>query len=295
MNGGDFEVLDGQLCMTEVAGMIHEHRAAEYQAFVDKFKEAKTTDDCYTPPEIYDALAEWVAEEYGYPREKFLRPFKPGGDYQREEYPEGCAVVDNPPFSILASIVDWYVARNIPFFLFGPTLTIIGLLRKASRKERCCVVLIGNQITYENGATVQTSYVTNMEPAYALRIEGGAAGKAGNRERQTEESEDRDSSEIFLPYERNNREGLPPREIRANIQVTPGRVHRCAGAGRAKGPRKTDFRVRFPDIRQGGSGARGAGKARHVERTGGNPGRGVDFIGARARNHRKPERERRGE
>ena len=177
MNGGDFEVLDGQLCMTEVAGMIHEHRAAEYQAFVDKFKEAKTTDDCYTPPEIYDALAEWVAEEYGYPREKFLRPFKPGGDYQREKYPEGCAVVDNPPFSILASIVDWYVARNIPFFLFGPTLTIIGLLRKASRKERCCVVLIGNQITYENGATVQTSYVTNMEPAYALRIEGGLREK----------------------------------------------------------------------------------------------------------------------
>lgn len=46
-------------------------------------------------------------------------------------------------------------------------------MRKASRKECCCIVLIGNQITYENGATVQTSYVTNMEPAYALRIEGG--------------------------------------------------------------------------------------------------------------------------
>ena len=46
MNGGDFEVLGGQLCMTEVAGMIQEHQAREYEAFVDKFKEAKTTDDC---------------------------------------------------------------------------------------------------------------------------------------------------------------------------------------------------------------------------------------------------------
>ena len=173
MNGGEFEVMNGQLVIPEVAGMIQEHRAAEYQAFVDKFKEAKTTDDCYTPPEIYDEIANWVAEEYGYPREKFLRPFKPGGDYQAEEYPEGYAVVDNPPFSILAPIVDWYLKRDVPFFLFGPTLTIIGILRKASRLDKCCIILIGNQITYENGATVQTSYITNMDKEHACRIEGG--------------------------------------------------------------------------------------------------------------------------
>lgn len=167
------EQIKGQLCIAEVADMIQEHQGREYQAFVNKFQEPKTTDDCYTPPEIYDEIASWVAEEYGYPREKFLRPFKPGGDYQREEYPEGWAVVDNPPFSILAGIVDWYIARNVPFFLFGPTLTIIGTLRKPSRKQCCCVVLIGNQITYENGATVQTSYITNMEPEYNLRIEAG--------------------------------------------------------------------------------------------------------------------------
>ena len=165
--------LNGQMIMPGVAEMIQEQKAAEYQAFVDKFKEAKTTDDCYTPPEIYEEIASWVEEEYGYPREKFLRPFKPGGNYQAEEYPEGCAVVDNPPFSILASIVDWYIARNIPFFLFGPTLTIIGILRKPSRLDRCCVVLIGNQITYENGATVQTSYITNMDREHVCRIEGG--------------------------------------------------------------------------------------------------------------------------
>jgi hypothetical protein len=166
------EQISGQLIMPGVAEMIQEHKAAEYQAFVDKFKEAKTTDDCYTPPEIYDAIADWVAEEYGITRDRFLRPFRPGGDYQAEEYPEGCAVVDNPPFSILASIIDWYLARNIPFFLFGPTLTIINLLKKQTRKAKCCVILIGNQIMYENGAVVQTSYITNMDK-YGLRIEGG--------------------------------------------------------------------------------------------------------------------------
>ena len=57
----------------------------KYQAFVDKFKPKKTTDDCYTPEAVYDAIAGWVAKEYSLDRGRFLRPFKPGGDYQREE------------------------------------------------------------------------------------------------------------------------------------------------------------------------------------------------------------------
>ncbi len=166
------EELNGQLMMGEVAQIVEQHREEKYQQFVDKFKEAKTTDDCYTPPEIYDAIAAWVETEYGIRRERFLRPFQPGGDYQAAAYPDGCAVVDNPPFSILAQIVDWYIERGVPFFLFGPTLTLLGLMKKPERKEKICVVLIGNQITYENGAVVQTSYVTNMD-TYAVRIEGG--------------------------------------------------------------------------------------------------------------------------
>lgn len=164
--------LQGQIVMGEVAAMIEEDREKQYQAFVDKFKAAKTTDDCYTPPEIYDAIAEWVAAEYGIGRERFLRPFRPGGDYQAEEYPAGCAVVDNPPFSILAQIVDWYNARGVPFFLFGPTLTMLGLMKKPERKPKICVVLIGAPIIYENGAEVQTSFVTNLD-RYAVRIEAG--------------------------------------------------------------------------------------------------------------------------
>ena len=31
----------------------------EYKEFVEKFKPKKTTDDCYTPPNIYEAVVGW--------------------------------------------------------------------------------------------------------------------------------------------------------------------------------------------------------------------------------------------
>lgn len=33
---------------------------AEYEAFVDKFKPKLTTDDCYTPPEVYEVVKNWA-------------------------------------------------------------------------------------------------------------------------------------------------------------------------------------------------------------------------------------------
>jgi hypothetical protein len=67
-------------------------------------------------------------------------------------------VVDNPPFSILASIIDWYNERGIRYFLFGPQLTLLG-----TAAGRCTCLAVGVQITYANGAEVNTSFVTNME------------------------------------------------------------------------------------------------------------------------------------
>lgn len=32
----------------------------DYDGFVEKFKPKKTTDDCYTPPLVYEAIADWV-------------------------------------------------------------------------------------------------------------------------------------------------------------------------------------------------------------------------------------------
>ena len=50
----------------------------DYEGFVDKFKPKLTTDDCYTPEIVYDAIAKYVAARYGLSRERFVRPFWPG-------------------------------------------------------------------------------------------------------------------------------------------------------------------------------------------------------------------------
>ena len=135
----------------------------EYEAFVEKFKPKKTTDDCYTPPNIYEAVADWVAAEYGVDKSNFVRPFWPGGDYESMDYQPECIVVDNPPFSILAQIQRFYVARGVRFFLFAPTLTMF-----AANCGAVCYLPCGVQVTYQNGAKVNTSFITNMD-SYQVR------------------------------------------------------------------------------------------------------------------------------
>lgn len=128
----------------------------EYLDFVDKFKPKRTTDDCYTPENIYNAVAEWVENEYGVDKTNFVRPFYPGNDYQKLCYAEKDIVVDNPPFSILSKIIRYYLKERVRFFLFAPALTLLS--SKEDVEYLCC----GAPITYENGAIVATSFVTNM-------------------------------------------------------------------------------------------------------------------------------------
>lgn len=132
--------------------------SADYSAFLDKFKGKKTTDDCYTPPLVYDAVADFVVSEYGRDRADFVRPFYPGGDFETFPYRDGAVVVDNPPFSILTAIIEFYCKRGIPFFLFAPTLTLFTA-------PACDVsyLSVGVSVTYANGAKVNTSFVTNLE------------------------------------------------------------------------------------------------------------------------------------
>ena len=130
----------------------------EYNEFLDKFEIKKTTDDCYTPDGVYEAVAAFVASEYKVKRETFFRPFYPGGDYQREDY-TGKIVVDNPPFSILAEILRFYSENGIRFFLFAPTLTLF------SSSGEVTALPTGVAVLYENGASVNTSFLTNLEPA----------------------------------------------------------------------------------------------------------------------------------
>ena len=129
----------------------------EYQEFLKKFEAKKTTDDCYTPDNIYDAVRDWAVEKYEIGNAAIVRPFYPGGDYKSEKYPSGCVVIDNPPFSIISEICEWYTSKRINFFLFAPTLTLLGIMRGSANYVAC-----GCGVVYENGASVNTSFVTNM-------------------------------------------------------------------------------------------------------------------------------------
>lgn len=169
-----------QMSYADMALEVYGEENAEYKAFVDKFKPKHTTDDCFTPPNIYEVVAEWVSREYGVSKDDFVRPFYPGGDYESFHYPEDCVVVDNPPFSIIAEIERFYLKRGIRFFLFAPGLSLF------KPDDGLKYVCTGVEIEYDNGAKVGTSFVTNMGEALVRSAPDlYKAIKAENRKNQT--------------------------------------------------------------------------------------------------------------
>ena len=139
----------------------------DYDGFVEKFKPKKTTDDCYTPHAVYQVVLDYVAARVDLRGKRVLRPFYPGGNYEKEDYDENTVVIDNPPFSILSQIKRFYIKRDIPFFLFAPTLT---LFTSGLRGEQ--YIMTGASVIYENGASVNTSFVTNMWGDDLITVDG---------------------------------------------------------------------------------------------------------------------------
>ena len=139
-----------------------------YDDFIKKFNKPGgghklTTDDCYTPHDVYDVVLDWVIDKYNLQDDtKIVRPFYPGGNYKEFDYPTNCVVIDNPPFSILASIRKWYMKQGIKYFLFCPTFTSLY------KKHEDCLVITERKITYTNGALVNTSFVTNLDDKNAI-------------------------------------------------------------------------------------------------------------------------------
>ena len=169
-DGKDGEIRMGkqlQLFPLEVGGSRKEKKTREnvlndYEGFVEKFKPKKTTDDCYTPPEIYDTVLEWLGENVDLKGREIKRPFYPGGDYKAEHYPDNCVVVDNPPFSILSKILNFYVASGVKFFLFAPTLTMTSAKIARGTDIDITYITCGVTVTYANGAIVNTSFTSNL-------------------------------------------------------------------------------------------------------------------------------------
>ena len=148
----------------------------DYDGFVEKFKPKKTTDDCFTPPEIMEVVNGYVADRWGLDPSTFVRPFWPGGDFEAFDYPEGCVVVDNPPFSIIAKIQTFYLDHGIRFFLFAPSLTCLSGRRCMEVDHIVCDA----NVTYENGAVVRTGFVTNLDEEHVLETDP-ELGKAINK------------------------------------------------------------------------------------------------------------------
>lgn len=131
----------------------------DYGEFTDKFAPKLTTDDCYTPVEVYEAVLGWLREKVDLSGANIVRPFWPGGDYEAYDYKEGDVVVDNPPFSILAGILRFYQGRGIRFFLFGPQLTLFS---SSSSSSSLTYIPCACPVEYANGAKVNTGFISNL-------------------------------------------------------------------------------------------------------------------------------------
>lgn len=136
--------------------------AQEYAAFLAKFEAKKTTDDCFTPPEVFAAVHRWAVDEYGLRGRRIVRPFHPDGDFVCFDYRPGDVVLDNPPFSILSKIRGFYDQHGIDYFLFAPTLTLMSIRAPT-------MLVVGVNVEYANGAKINTSFITSLSPEIRIR------------------------------------------------------------------------------------------------------------------------------
>ena len=153
--------LFGEPTIEEIQPDITKARDAvfnDYESFIAKFNKeaAKTTDDCYTPQDVYEAVVKYVGTLVDMSGRQIIRPFCPGGDYINTNYPPNGIVIDNPPFSIFTKICKFYTTYNIPFFLFGPGLTIGSIFKY------CTAVILATDIKFTNGAAVPCNFATNL-------------------------------------------------------------------------------------------------------------------------------------
>lgn len=133
----------------------------DYFNWLQKFEKRNTSDDTFTPPAVYDVVLNYVDKHIlSLDGKTVERPFYPDGDYQThaQNYDDKTIVIDNPPFSILSEIIGFYVANDIKFFLFAPALTVFSPMRK----HDYTAIIAPAKITYDNGAVIDTCFVTNL-------------------------------------------------------------------------------------------------------------------------------------
>lgn len=126
-------------------------------------------DEFYTPKRVYEVIKDWAVKRYGLEGREIIRPFYKGGDYKRANYPKGCVVIDNPPFSICGQIVDFYLEKGIDFFLLYQTTKGLNPLKE--REDKISFIACGASVAYENQDTkIGTSFLTNLEKENLLLV-----------------------------------------------------------------------------------------------------------------------------
>lgn len=136
-----------------------------YNYCVTNGRNINTADECYTPPKVYDVVLNYAVERYQLQDKHIVRPFIPGGDYQKYVYDKNDVVIDNPPFSMTTKIVNWYIDHNIPFFLFVNGLYGVSLSRGLHGKAT--VIVTNSKVSFyhkPDNKFIKLGFVTNIEP-----------------------------------------------------------------------------------------------------------------------------------
>ena len=151
--------------MEMVVEVISTKSEKMYNYCVTNGRNINTPDECYTPPAVYDTVLDYAVERYQLQGKHIVRPFVPGGDYQKYVYDKNDVVVDNPPFSMTTKIVNWYIDHNIPFFLFINGLYGVSLSRGLRGKATVIVTNANASFYHEpNNKAIKLGFVTNLEP-----------------------------------------------------------------------------------------------------------------------------------
>lgn len=136
-----------------------------YKYCVTNGRNINSTDECYTPPAVYDTVLDYAVDRYQLQGKHVVRPFIPGGDYQRYVYDENDVVIDNPPFSMTTKIAKWYIEHNIPFFLFINGMYAVSLSRGLHGKATVIATNANASFHHKpNNKLIKMGFVTNLEP-----------------------------------------------------------------------------------------------------------------------------------
>lgn len=146
---------------------MKEMTAEEYFEWLGKFEKKYTTDECFTPPAVYETIKNYVVKFFGLEDKTIERPFYPDGDDKKaaESYDENTVVIDNPPFSRAVEILTYYNSNKIRYFLFANLKTSLGLI-----KTGASVWFAPVNIEYSQKESVATAFVTNLEEEQCIRL-----------------------------------------------------------------------------------------------------------------------------